>query len=153
MIVPGRDPGVVLGEQLQVGVGPVLALESASFLWAQRSLTCLAVARAVVVELEQRRARNRGSFATPLVLVYVVSQVNDKVMLVLSSRIAVGVEVSNSWSGAEVSRVTRGSFGGVRKLLQEKTAKLISETSSSGRGAVFVRPKGLFLSEPQTLNW
>lgn len=133
MIVPCRDPSKVLGQKLQIGVGAVLAVTSA-----------------VVAQSEDLLGWLGGSLAALGVFVEVVAEVDDVVMLVFSGSIAVCVEVA---VGYFVSQVNEIEFRFLRKLLQEKTAKLSLETSSSLVGAVLVRPMGLLLLESQTLNW
>jgi hypothetical protein len=108
---------------------------------------------AVVVESKDLTIRDSSALATPTRLVKVVTQVDDEVVLILPGSVTVGVEVAvgcTSVSGFQLQLVESRD---IRKLLQEKTAKLSSETSSFSVGAVLVRPTGLFTSEPQTLNW
>lgn len=76
---------------------------------------------------------------------------DNPVVIVLSGSVAVDIEISWNfdWSVLVGKRVSRF----LQYALHEKTARLISDTSSSGRGAVLVLPIGLEFFELQTVNW
>lgn len=77
VVIPGRNPGKVLGEELQVGIGAVLSVTSA-----------------VVSQSEDLGGWLGSSLAALGVFVEVVAEVDDIVVLVFSGSIAVCVEVA-----------------------------------------------------------
>lgn len=53
-----------------------------------------------------------GSFAKFAILVDIVSQMNNIVMLVLSSRIPISIEVTIGWAGQRISNLNEPDGGG-----------------------------------------
>lgn len=87
-----------------------------------------------------------------LVLVDVVTQMEDVVYRVFAHGIPIGVEEAKRWQHQFRFEHFREAAHS-RKLLHEYTARPILVTRSFGAGVVLVLPSGLVLFEPQTLNW